>query len=126
MLDTLGSEKNIYKLEQVQISCGNKSIPTVFVSVIDPQGKKIIKTGTGVGPVDAVFKVLRKITGIKCQLLEYSLDAVTKGTDALATVRVKIESQGRTFTAQAADDDIIVASTKVYLNALNLIARQKK
>ena len=88
--------------------------------------KKTIQTGDG--PVDAIFKCIKDLYPHDVKLSLYQVHAVTEGTDAQATVSVKIEENDRTTVGQSADTDTLVASANAYLNALNkmLIKREKK
>ena len=82
---------------------------------------------TGDGPVDAIFKCIKKLYAHEVKLLLYNVHAVTEGTDAQATVSVRIEEKGKTTVGQAADTDTLVASANAYLSALNkLIIKRKK
>ena len=83
---------------------------------------------TGDGPVDAIFKCIKTLYPHDVNLQLYQVHAVTEGTDAQATVSVKIEENDRTTVGQSSDTDTLVASAKAYLNALNkmLIKRDKK
>ena len=82
---------------------------------------------TGDGPVDAIFKCIKKLYPHDVNLLLYNVHAVTEGTDAQATVSVRIEEKGKTTVGQAADTDTLVASANAYLNALNkLIIKRTK
>ena len=84
-------------------------------------------TETGDGPVDAIFKCIKELYPHEMKLLLYQVHAVTEGTDAQATVSVKIEENNRTTVGQSADTDTLVASANAYLGALNkmLIKREK-
>ena len=87
--------------------------------------KKTIQTGDG--PVDAIFKCIKELYEHDIKLSLYQVHAVTEGTDAQATVSVKIEEKGKTTVGQAADTDTLVASANAYINALNkmIIKRDK-
>ena len=82
---------------------------------------------TGDGPVDAIFKCIKNLYPHDVNLQLYQVHAVTEGTDAQATVSVKIEEKGKTTVGQAADTDTLVASANAYINALNkmIIKRDK-
>ena len=84
-------------------------------------------TQTGDGPVDAIFKCIKELYEHDVKLSLYQVHAVTEGTDAQATVSVKIEEKGKTTVGQAADTDTLVASANAYINALNkmIIKRDK-
>ena len=84
-------------------------------------------TETGDGPVDATFKCIKTLYPHDVNLQLYQVHAVTEGTDAQATVSVRIEEKGKTTVGQAADTDTLVASANAYINALNkmIIKRDK-
>ncbi len=79
----------------------------------------ITQTGTGDGPVDAVYRTIAAMTQTKSKLLMYGVKAITGGTDAQGEVSVRVEEEGRTVSGHGADTDIIMASARAYLNALN-------
>ena len=83
-------------------------------------------TETGDGPVDAIFKCVKKLYPHDVKLKLYQVHAVTEGTDAQATVSVRIEENGKTTVGQAADTDTLVASANAYLNALNKMIIKRK
>jgi len=114
-----------YKLVYLNVSSGSVTVPTATVE-LEIADKKILKAGFGVGPVDAVFKTVAAITKTKSMLLRYSVDAITGGTDAQGGVTVRLEEGGKTAIGQGTDTDIIVASAKAYINALNKLEYRKK
>jgi 2-isopropylmalate synthase len=81
-----------------------------------------MEVATGTGPVDAAYKAIQRMVDFPIRLAEYSVRSVTSGIDALGEVAVRIEADGRTFHGRGADPDIIVASAKAYVNALNKAA----
>ena len=109
----------IYSLDRVQVTCGNGEIPTATVRLTNPQGESITDAGTGTGPVDAVYEAINRIVGVPNTLTEYRVDAVTEGIDALGDVTIRIRQNSSTFVGRGSDTDIIVASAKAYMNALN-------
>ena len=124
----------LYSLDGLQVACGSMGMPTATVRLIGPDGHTHEQAAIGTGPVDAAFKAVDGIVGHACDLLEYNVQAVTEGIDALGEVTVAIgngmikssrinpqnEMAGRPiFHGHGADTDIIVASTKAYLAALN-------
>jgi len=117
----------VYHLERIQVTCGDRGIPTAAVNLIGPEGKEIADASLGSGPVDAVYKAINRIVGVENTLTEFAVKSVTEGIDAIGEVLIRIESEGVTYTGRGADTDIIVASAKAYLNALNrlLTARSK-
>ena len=82
-------------------------------------GKESSTTATGDGPVDATFKAVQALYKHNAHLQLYQVHAVTEGTDAQATVSVRMEEDGNIATGQSADTDTVVASAKAYINALN-------
>jgi 2-isopropylmalate synthase len=111
--------EDIYKLDLLQVSCGNQLIPTATVRVIGPEGRSLETTATGTGPVDASYRALNALIGVPNELIEYTVNSVTEGIDAQGEVTVRIVAGGRTFVGRAADTDIVVASAKALMNALN-------
>ncbi|GBD96623.1 MAG TPA: 2-isopropylmalate synthase [Nitrospirae bacterium] len=115
----------IYSLTGLSVSSGTDQKPTAVLK-LKVNGEMIEKTGYGDGPVDAVFKAITLITGTKSRLLKYEVKAITGGTDALGEVVCSLEEAGRTVNGHGADTDIIIASAKAYINALNKLAAGKK
>ena len=95
---------------------------------LEVYGEKKLTEQSGDGPVDSIFKCIKELYPHDVKLSLYQVHAVTEGTDAQATVSVKIEENDRTTVGQSADTDTLVASANAYLNALNkmLIKREKK
>ena len=116
-----------YHLDRIQVTCGDRGIPTAAVRLIGPDGKMIEDAALGTGPVDAVYQAINRLVKVSNSLIEFSVKSVTEGIDAIGEVLIRIESDGVTYTGRGADTDIIVSSAKAYLNALNrlLSARQK-
>lgn len=109
----------IYKLAHVQVSTGDHEVPTATVKIISPEGDEIIDAATGTGPVDAVYRAINRVIGVENRLTEFRVDAVTEGIDALGDVTIRIERNSDVFVGRGSDTDIIVASAKAYMNALN-------
>jgi len=116
----------VYHLDQVQVSCGDRGIPTASVRLIGPDGKTLEDASPGTGPVDAVYKAINRIVKVPNELTEFSVKSVTEGIDAIGEVLIRLESEGITYTGRGADTDIIVASAKAYMNALNRLLATKK
>jgi 2-isopropylmalate synthase len=116
-----------YHLDRIQVTCGDRGIPTAAVRLIAPDGEVKSEAAIGTGPVDAVCVVIDKIINIPdVKLTEFTVKSVTEGIDAIGEVLIRVESKGTTYTGRGADTDIIVASAKAYVNALNrLIAANK-
>ncbi len=115
-----------YMLDHVQVSCGTQSIPTSTVRVITPDGTVKADAALGAGPVDAVYQAINRVIGVPNELIEFSIKAVTEGIDAIGEVTIRIRSDGQVFAGRGADTDIIVASAKAYMNALNRLIAIKR
>lgn len=121
------NETAVYSLESVQISCGFPLIPTATVTLRNAADQIVTVCECGTGPVDAVYKAVDKIVGVNNDLSEFSVQAVTRGIDALGEVTIRITApDGEVFTGRGADGDIIVSSTKAYINALNRLIGSKQ
>jgi 2-isopropylmalate synthase len=107
-----------YRLTFLSVTSGSELIPTATVQM-EVDGKVIKTADLGNGPVDAVFKTIKKITGDTSNLVRYEVDAITGGTDAQGSVKCTLEKGGQTVIGRGSDTDIIVASGKAYVNALN-------
>ncbi|MCJ7625272.1 MAG: 2-isopropylmalate synthase [Anaerolineaceae bacterium] len=131
--DEVYQPREIYKLDGLQVACGTMGMPTATVRLIGPDNTSHIKAAIGTGPVDAVYKAIESIVKIPVKLLEFSIHAITEGIDAQGEVTVRIEEsngnqilhahneiiKSRSYGGYGADTDIIVASAKAYLSALN-------
>ncbi|MFC2024924.1 2-isopropylmalate synthase [Chloroflexota bacterium] len=116
----------IYHLDRVQVSCGDRGIPTAAVRLTAPDGQVLADAALGTGPVDAVCKAINRLVGVPNELTEFTVKSVTEGIDAIGEVLIRIESEGVTYTGRGADTDIVVASAKAYMNALNRLLAAKK
>jgi 2-isopropylmalate synthase len=113
--------KPIWKLESFEINSGTDIVPCASVSLKYKNKRLSGKSSSGDGPVDACFKAIDKVTGIKGELQDYRIEAVTKGKDALGEVSLKLKAKGKVVTSRGSSTDIIDASVRAYLNALNKI-----
>ncbi len=107
-----------YKLIYLNVVSGNVAIPTATMQM-EVENQIIQDAGFGVGPVDATFAAIRKITKTNYHLLKYAVNAVTGGTDAQGETTVQLQYDGKSVVGRGADPDVIVASAKAYINALN-------
>jgi len=131
--DELYQPKEFFTLDGLQVACGTIGMPTATVRLRGPDQKLYVQAALGSGPVDAVYKAIDAIVQSPNNLLEFVVHAVTEGIDAIGEVTVRIEGedgkrtmsaqsgieQPRSFGGYGADTDIIVASAKAYLAALN-------
>jgi 2-isopropylmalate synthase len=109
-----------YKLLYLSVVSGNVAIPTATVQM-EIDGEVVREAYFGVGPVDATFATIRKITGTNHRLVKYLVHAVTEGTDAQGVVTVQLRHKKRVVSGRGSDPDVLVASAKAYINALNRI-----
>ena len=116
----------VYHLDHVEVSCGDHSIPTATVRLVSPGGQLLADAALGTGPVDAVCKAIDRIVREPNTLTEFTVMSVTEGIDAIGGVLIRIESNGVTYTGRGASTDIIVASAKAYMNALNRLLMATK
>ena len=121
-----------YHLDQIQVSCGNLSIPTATVRITGPEGEVFCDADHGTGPVDAIYRAINRVIGEPNELIEFSVQAVTEGIDAVGrvTIRIRADDSGEdtrwVFSGHGADTVIVVASAKAYMFALNrLIAARR-
>ncbi len=109
-----------YRLESMEVmsKTGTKPHARLSLSVND---NLLTTESTGSGPVDAAFKAIEKVANSGADLKLYSVNAITSGTDSQGEVTVRLERSGRIINGNGADTDIVVASIKAYLNALNIL-----
>ncbi|NEP03907.1 MAG: 2-isopropylmalate synthase [Okeania sp. SIO2G4] len=109
----------LFRIELVQVSCGDRSRPTATVSIRTPNGEELTDAAIGTGPVDAVYKAINRVVNVPNDLIEFSVQSVTAGIDAIGEVTIRLRHEGRVYSGHAANTDIIVASAQAYINALN-------
>jgi 2-isopropylmalate synthase len=139
----------IFKLDHVQYSSGTGQIPTATVRLTGPDGETHTDSDYGTGPVDAIYKAINRVISRPNELIEFSINAITEGLDAVAQVTVRIREQGaptsggndptsinltgkraaqQIFSGYSVNTDTIVAAAEAYMGALNkmLAARQER
>jgi 2-isopropylmalate synthase len=142
--DEIYQPPETWHLNRIQVSCGDHSMPTATVSLTGSDGQIYQDAALGTGPVDAVYQAINRIVGVPNTLTEFSVKSVTEGIDAVGEVTIRIQPDNgdnnrafnpqtgqpfiRTFSGHGASTDIIVASARAYLSALNrmLAAREEK
>lgn len=117
--DEVTNVPQAYELVQVQVSSGDQAIPTATVKLRNESRAVLMDADTGNGPVDAIYRAINRIVNVPNELIEYTVQSVTEGIDAMADVTIRIKADGMIYTGHAANTDILVASTKAYLQALN-------
>jgi 2-isopropylmalate synthase len=126
IVDELRAVPETYHLEQVQVSCGDLGIPTASVKLKSSEGQILADAALGNGPVDAIYKAINRIVDVPNKLTEFSVKSVSGGLDAIGEVTIRIESEGKSYLGRGASTDIIVASAKAYMNALNRLLAARK
>jgi len=131
--EELYQQQEVFSLDGLQIACGTMGMPTATVRLVGPDGKKHVNAAVGAGPVDAAYKAINAIIRAPNKLTEFSIHAITEGIDALGEVTVRIQNgdgghvlhamkeieSTRSYGGYGADTDILVASAKAYLAAMN-------
>jgi 2-isopropylmalate synthase len=107
-----------YSLEYLHVISGSTAVPTATVR-LKKDDVILEDAACGEGPVDAVYRTIDRITGIKVRLVEYSLRAATGGKDALGEVTVRVQDNGNIYTGRGTSTDVIQASARAYVHALN-------
>jgi len=133
-----------WQLKDIQVVCGSAGLPTATVCIEGIDSAVRIASCVGTGPVDAAYKAIDSIVGLEVELVDYSMASVTEGIDALANTRVVIrpmhesfedgslieDAQGsirqKTYTGTAASEDVVVASARAYISALNNLINARK
>jgi len=117
--DEIQQAPELFRLEFVQVSCGDRARPTATVTLRTPAGEELTDAAIGTGPVDAVYKAINRVVNVPNQLIEFSVQSVTAGIDAIGEVTIRLRYNKRVYSGHAANTDIIVASAQAYVNALN-------
>lgn len=124
IMDEIYKIPETYKLAYLNVSCGNTTIPTATVK-LEIDGNIVQDVGTGDGPVDATYKVIKKLVKTTSKLEKFSVNSITQDMDAQGEVFVKVSEKELKAIGKGADTDIIVASAKAYINALNRLEYMK-
>lgn len=114
-----------YELAYLNVVSGTVEVPTATVK-LRIGGEEIKGAGFGVGPIDAAFNTIAKMTGSSSKLMRFSVNAITGGMDAQGEVTVRLQENGFVALGKGADPDIITASAKAYINGLNRLEYLKE
>lgn len=109
----------VYELKSVQVQYGTENIPTATVQVIQPDGEVVTVASTGSGSVEAIFNTLELLIKSKVEILDYRVTSVGKGRDALGEAVINLTYNDQIVTGRDAAQDVLEASAKAYLNAIN-------
>lgn len=123
--DELATIPEKYKLENFQVISGNRISPSATVD-LEKGGEKLSATATGDGPIDACFKTIDKAIGRKGKLVDYKVNAVTRGKDALGEAYVKVDFTGDVVIGRGTSTDVIEASVLAYLKAINRLFQKSR
>jgi len=118
-------EEDLYKLDQITVTCGSFAVATATVQM-EINGIAVRAAEMGDGPVDSAFKAIKKLTKSKAKLSQYNVGSITGGTDAQGEVTVRVSEGEHTVVGKGASTDIIVASAKAYIHALNRLNSKQK
>ena len=121
----VASEPITYILDHVQFSGGDHDIATATVRVIGPGEQVYSDAATGNGPVDAICKAVQRATGVPAELVDFNVHSVTEGQDSIGEVVIRVEQDGKIFMGRGASTDVIVASAKAYVSAVNRLISQE-
>jgi len=108
-----------YKVIAVHVVCGNDTVPQAKVTLDCPDGQSRTVESKGTGPVDAVCKAIDQVVDLNIDLTEFAVSAVTEGIDSLGEVTIRVAKDGSVYSGRGSDSDIVVASAKAYVNAIN-------
>jgi 2-isopropylmalate synthase len=139
--DEFYQPREIWKLDSVNVSCGDHVKATATVTLTDPNGDEITDAAIGSGPVDAVYKAINRVVNVPNKLTEFIVQAVTEGIDALGEVTIRVQPENgedyttnlqtgqqvvRTYSGHGASTDIVVASARAYMSALNKMLTERE
>jgi 2-isopropylmalate synthase len=114
-----------FKLDYLNVVSGTVAVPTATVKLLI-DGQEAQNAGFGIGPIDATFNTIAKMTKTRSKLLRFSINAISGGTDAQGEVTVRLQENGLVALGKGADPDIFTASAKAYINGLNRLEYLKK
>ena len=116
---------DVFQLLYLNVVSGTVTIPTATVRLL-VKGNEVQSSGFGVGPIDATYNTIAKMTGTRSILLRFAVNSITGGMDAQGEVTVRLQENGLVSLGKGADPDIITASAKAYINGLNRLEYMKE
>jgi 2-isopropylmalate synthase len=117
--EQLEIKDGLWELVGLQVTAGSNAIPTATVTLRDTNGQTVQDASVGDGPVDAIYSAIQRLTGIKMSLTDYRIRSVTKGAEALGEAHVELEHSGRKIRGRGLSTDILEASARAYVAAVN-------
>jgi len=124
LVNQTASVQGRFQLRSLNVASGTHTVPTATVE-LDVDGQTVREAHFGDGPVDAALNTIKKIVGSQCKLTQYKVTAISGGTDAQGEVTVAVEENGKSATGRGMDLDIVVASAKAFIVALNRLGLRK-
>ena len=118
VVDELYQRKDMYTLDHFEVVSTNDTQPTAEVRLLF-EGKSLSGKGQGAGSVDSLYKTIDSLIGENINLLEYTLQSITGGTDAMGEVVVRLKDNDRVFVGRSSSTDVLMASVKAYLHGIN-------
>ncbi|WP_240374677.1 2-isopropylmalate synthase [Bacillus piscicola] len=115
-----------YELQTLQVNYGTNNIPTATITMTNPEEKIIQEAATGSGSVEAIYNTIERIIGGEAKLTDYRIQSTTGGRDSLAEVYVHVEYAGDEASGRGTANDVLEASARAYINAVNRVLNQKK
>lgn len=115
-----------FVMDSIQVSYGNRSMPSAAIRIVKQDGTVVDEAAVGNGSVDAVYQAIAKATGINVELDDYSIHSVTHGADAQGEVHVVIKQGEQTASGRGVSTDIVEASAKAYLEAINRLVHHQE
>lgn len=126
ILDEVYRIPDKYRLVNLSVQCGTTGVPPTASIVMNVDGEEVRKADLGQGPIDVVFKIIADLAGLNPELKQFSVNAITGGSDAQGEVTIRLQHDSCFAVGRASDPDIIVASAKAYMNALNRLAKKEE
>jgi 2-isopropylmalate synthase len=117
--DEMRERSDAHELARFEVEAGSRREPVARVAVTRPSGEEAVGESSGDGPVDAIFQAIQSAVDTGCELVEFKVEAVTGGEDALGEVTVRLRAAGRLATGQGVATDILEASARAYVRALS-------
>jgi 2-isopropylmalate synthase len=117
--DEMRERSDAHELAWFDVEAGSRRQPSAKVAVVLPSGEESVGESSGDGPVDAIFQAIQDAVESECELVQYTVEAVTGGEDALGEVTVRLRAAGRLATGQGVATDILEASARAYVRALS-------
>jgi len=117
--EQLERHADLWQLAGLQVMSGTGSTPTATVTLTDNSGKTVQDASIGDGPVDAIYSAIQRLTGVHASLVDYRIRAVTRGKEAQGEVQIDLEHNGKKVRGRGLSTDILEASAKAYLAAIN-------